>query len=201
MDFTLAVVFGIVALPVLVVAALWIKIVSRGPALYYPIRVGEAGRPIRVWKLRTMRSDAENLLSGHLLQFPEAREEWQRYFKLKKDPRILPGIGHLLRRTSLDELPQLWNIHRGEMSLVGPRPFPEYHLRQFQPNSAAYAPRSPPGLTGLWQVSARAATATSKARSARCLLHPQLVPLARSPHPRPHRSRRDFPQRPPNHHC
>ena len=155
MDLTLAVLLGIVAVPVLAVAALWIKIVSRGPAFSYQVRGGEAGRPIRVWKLRTMRSDAENLLSGHLLQFPEAREEWQRYFKLKKDPRILPGIGHLLRRTSLDELPQLWNVLRGEMSLVGPRPFPEYHLQQFQPEFRSLRAKVTPGLTGLWQVSAR----------------------------------------------
>ena len=155
MDFALAVVLGIAAAPILVVAALWIKVVSRGPAFFYQVRGGEAGRAIRVWKLRTMRSDAETLLSTHLIEFPAAREEWERYFKLKQDPRILPGIGHLLRRTSLDELPQLWNILRGEMSLVGPRPLPEYHLAQFQPDFRNLRARVTPGLTGLWQVSAR----------------------------------------------
>jgi lipopolysaccharide/colanic/teichoic acid biosynthesis glycosyltransferase len=155
MDLALAVLLGIATAPVLAFAALWIKVVSSGPALYYQNRGGEAGRTIRVWKLRTMHADAENLLSGHLLEFPEAREEWQRYFKLKRDPRILPGIGHLLRRTSLDELPQLWNVLRGEMSLVGPRPFPEYHLDRFQPEFRSLRAKVTPGLTGLWQVSAR----------------------------------------------
>jgi Undecaprenyl-phosphate galactose phosphotransferase WbaP len=155
MDLALAVALGIAAAPVLAVAALWIKVVSGGPALYYQNRGGEAGRTIRVWKLRTMHANAESLLSGHLVEFPEAREEWQRYFKLKRDPRILPGIGHLLRRTSLDELPQLWNVLRGEMSLVGPRPFPEYHLDRFQPEFRSLRAKVTPGLTGLWQVSAR----------------------------------------------
>jgi lipopolysaccharide/colanic/teichoic acid biosynthesis glycosyltransferase len=155
MDLGLAVLLAIAAMPVLAVAALWIRLVSGGSALYYQVRGGEAGRTIRVWKLRTMRSGAEGLLADHLLEFPEAREEWQRYFKLKKDPRILPGIGHLLRRTSLDELPQLWNVLRGEMSLVGPRPFPNYHLEQFQPEFRSLRAKVTPGLTGLWQVSAR----------------------------------------------
>jgi Undecaprenyl-phosphate galactose phosphotransferase WbaP len=155
MDLALAVVLGVAAAPLLAVAALWIKAVSGGSVLYYQNRGGEAGRTIRVWKLRTMHANAETLLSGHLREFPEAREEWQRYFKLKRDPRILPGIGHLLRRTSLDELPQLWNVLRGEMSLVGPRPFPEYHLDRFQPEFRRLRAKVTPGLTGLWQVSAR----------------------------------------------
>jgi Undecaprenyl-phosphate galactose phosphotransferase WbaP len=155
MDLVLALALSVAAAPILVVAAIWIKLVSRGPAFFYQVRGGEAGLPIRVWKLRTMRSDAESVLSSHLLQFPEAREEWQRYFKLKDDPRILPVIGHLLRRTSLDELPQLWNVLRGDMSLVGPRPFPEYHLEQFQSDFRNLRARVTPGLTGLWQVAAR----------------------------------------------
>ena len=154
-DFGLAVLLGLAALPFLGVAALWIRLSSGGSAFYYQTRGGQHGRAIRVWKLRTMHAGAEDLLSHHLSEFPEARDEWQRYFKLKKDPRILPGIGHLLRRTSLDELPQLWNVLRGEMSLVGPRPFPEYHLERFEPEFRSLRAKVAPGLTGLWQVSAR----------------------------------------------
>jgi Undecaprenyl-phosphate galactose phosphotransferase WbaP len=154
-DFGLAVLLGLAAAPVVAVAAVWIKVVSRGPAIYYQNRGGKDGRTIRVWKLRTMHDNAESLLSSHLMAFPLAREEWQRYFKLKEDPRILPCIGHLLRRTSLDELPQLWNVLRGEMSLVGPRPFPEYHLNRFEPEFRCLREKVTPGLTGLWQVSAR----------------------------------------------
>src|SRR6266852_1327088 len=90
LDFGLGVLLGLAALPVLAIAALWIKLVSRGPAFYYQVRGGKSDRAIRVWKLRTMHVDADNLLSNHLLEFPEAREEWHRYFKLKQDPRILP---------------------------------------------------------------------------------------------------------------
>jgi lipopolysaccharide/colanic/teichoic acid biosynthesis glycosyltransferase len=155
LDLALALAAGVLALPILAAAVVWIKRVSPGPALYSQLRGGEGEKTIRVLKLRTMFPDAGALLENHLREDPEARCEWDRYFKLKRDPRLLPVIGPLLRSTSLDELPQLWNVLRGEMSLVGPRPFPHYHLERFDPEFRAMRARVLPGLTGLWQVSAR----------------------------------------------
>jgi Undecaprenyl-phosphate galactose phosphotransferase WbaP len=151
-----ALVLGIVALPVVAAAALWIKLAGGGSVIYRQERGGEGGRSLWISKLRTMRPNAEALLPLVLSASPQARAEWMRRFKLKKDPRILPGVGRFLRRTSLDELPQLWSVLKGEMSLVGPRPFPRYHLDGFGPRFRALRDGVKPGLTGLWQVSDRA---------------------------------------------
>lgn len=155
LDLLLASVFGLLALPVLAIAAVWIRRASPGPVLYWQDREGLGGKMIRVPKLRTMHQDADRMLAAWLEQSPEAREEWRRYCKLRRDPRVIPGVGRWLRRTSLDELPQLWSVLRGEMSLVGPRPFPAYHLERFEPEFRALRARVRPGLTGLWQVAAR----------------------------------------------
>jgi len=154
-DLVLCVAFGVMALPVMALAALWIKRVNPGPAFYAQEREGEAGSTIRVLKLRTMYLRSDDLLREHLERNAGAREEWRQHFKLKNDPRVLPGVGDLLRRTSLDELPQLWNVLRGEMSLVGPRPFPFYHLDRFDSEFRRLRGHVTPGLTGLWQVEAR----------------------------------------------
>jgi Undecaprenyl-phosphate galactose phosphotransferase WbaP len=155
LDVLIACSAALAAAPLVALAAIWIKCVSPGPAFFVQERGGENGRSIRVWKLRTMFRNADELLRRHLETHPEARQEWLRYFKLRNDPRLLPLLGKLLRRTSLDELPQLWNVIKGEMSLVGPRPFPRYHLERFDPEFRKLRARVLPGLTGLWQVSAR----------------------------------------------
>ena len=154
-DLALLVPAVLVAVPLVLLGAIAVMIVSPGSPFFMQRREGLGGRTIEVWKLRTMYHDADRLLERHLEADPEAREEWQRCFKLKRDPRLLPGIGSFLRRTSIDELPQLWSIAKGEMSFVGPRPFPEYHLDQFDPAFRTLRRSVLPGLTGLWQVSAR----------------------------------------------
>lgn len=118
---------------------------------YTQMRVGRNGRSYRMWKLRSMVPDAEAALETHLKQDAEARAEWDHHQKLKSDPRIT-RVGRLLRKTSFDELPQLWNVLKGDMSLVGPRPM-MLSQQAFYPAQDYYALR--PGITGLWQVSAR----------------------------------------------
>ena len=147
---------GLLAIaPFVPFVVLWIRLASPGRAFFVQEREGEKGKPIRIFKFRTMYSNAEQMLEQHLQANPAARAEWNQFFKLKKDPRVIPGIGKLLRKTSLDELPQLWNILKGDMSLVGPRPFPDYHNSQFDPEFRSLRTQVSPGLTGMWQVSAR----------------------------------------------
>jgi Undecaprenyl-phosphate galactose phosphotransferase WbaP len=154
-DYIVAIPLAVLSAPLVAILALWIMLQTGGPPFYVQTRAGKSGRMIKVWKLRTMHPDAEQRLQRHLAQNAAAREEWARYCKLSDDPRIIPGVGRLLRRTSLDELPQLFNVVRGEMSLVGPRPFPLYHLERFDANFRSLRASVIPGITGLWQVSAR----------------------------------------------
>jgi Undecaprenyl-phosphate galactose phosphotransferase WbaP len=145
----------ICALPLICLAAIMIKVTSSGPALYSQMREGFSGRPIRVWKLRTMHVDAEERLRALLTESPDLKEEWERNYKLERDPRIVRGIGRLLRRSSIDELPQLWSVVIGEMSLVGPRPFPPYHIESFDEPFRELRRSVRPGLSGMWQVMVR----------------------------------------------
>ena len=138
--------------PVLGVIALLVRL-DGGAALFRHERIGRWGRPFGCYKYRTMVVDAEALLPKLFARDPSAREEWQATQKLKDDPRVTP-IGRWLRRTSLDELPQLLNVLRGEMSLVGPRPIVRDELVRYGTEAWHYL-RERPGLTGLWQVSGR----------------------------------------------
>ncbi len=155
LDYAISIPAFLLSLPLLAIFAAWIKIVSPGSPFFVQQRQGKGGNRIKIYKLRTMYPDAENLLSEHLDANPTERADWLRYYKLKEDPRVLPGVGWFLRRYSFDELPQLLNVLRGEISLVGPRPFPSYHLAGFPESFRALRSSVMPGITGLWQVSAR----------------------------------------------
>ncbi len=140
--------------PLLVLAAVAIWVCDGHPVVYSHVRLGRHGRSFRCLKLRTMRRNGDAALSDLLARSPEARAEWAATRKLKDDPRVLGAVGRFLRRWSLDELPQLWNVLRGEMSLVGPRPIVADELVHYDAQARWYfAVR--PGLTGLWQVGGR----------------------------------------------
>lgn len=138
-----------------VVAVLWavVRWQDGGAGLHCCWRIGRGGRRFACWKLRSMVPAAEVRLARCLEGSVELREEWQRRQKLARDPRVTP-VGRWLRRTGFDELPQLWNVLRGEMSLVGPRPVSAGELPRYGPAAAAYLDAHP-GVTGLWQVAER----------------------------------------------
>ena len=148
----------ILTAPIMAVIAVAIKFSSSGPVLYRQKRVGERGHLFNVLKFRTMVTNADMALSELLEGDPEARDEWERYHKLKQDPRIT-AVGRLLRKYSMDELPQLWNVLRGDMTLVGSRPFLPDEMASFSfDGRRAYLSMyhsTKPGLTGLWQVTVR----------------------------------------------
>jgi lipopolysaccharide/colanic/teichoic acid biosynthesis glycosyltransferase len=153
--FDVVVALAVLALtaPLLGIVALLIRAGSPGPALLRQRRVGRGGAGFEMLKFRTMRHGADGDLTDALERDPDLRLTWQQYQKLLYDPRLTP-LGRRLRRYSLDELPQLWNVVRGEMSLVGPRPFlPEQ--RPFYGAVYEEYVRVRPGITGLWQVSGR----------------------------------------------
>jgi lipopolysaccharide/colanic/teichoic acid biosynthesis glycosyltransferase len=146
---------AIVALPVAVLIAL-----EGGKPIYGHLRVGWNGRLFRCYKFRTMVTDADVALRTLLQQDPEARLQWLERHKLENDPRVT-RLGWLLRETNLDEIPQIWNVLRGEMSWVGPRPVVKEELSRYGAHLPAYL-ACRPGITGLWQVSRRSDTPYSK---------------------------------------
>jgi lipopolysaccharide/colanic/teichoic acid biosynthesis glycosyltransferase len=148
-----ALVLLVLSAPVLLVIALFVWLEDRGPVVFAHYRIGRNGRPFRCYKFRSMVPNAHDVLRELLASDDRLRAEWERDQKLRDDPRIT-RIGRFLRGTSLDELPQLYNIWRGEMAFVGPRPIVAQELNRYGVWKRHYL-SVPPGLTGLWQVSGR----------------------------------------------
>ena len=156
MDAILGLLLGVLFLPLMALIAILIRLESPGPVLFTHRRIGRLGREFKVWKFRTMYRDGDRLLAEHFQKHPEDRFDWERDHKLRRDPRVT-RLGRILRKTSLDELPQLWNVLRGNMSLVGPRPIVQEEVVKYGKSFGMYC-RVIPGLTGLWQVSGRSET-------------------------------------------
>lgn len=159
LDLLLVIFSAPVWLPVIGMIAGVIRLVDRHPALFRQERMGLGGRPFVALKFQTMRPDAERVLAEALEKDSALREKWNISRKLKDDPRITT-IGRFLRRWSLDELPQLINVLRGEMSLVGPRPLPDYHHADLHHDTRRLREQVLPGMTGLWQISGRSDAGT-----------------------------------------
>jgi Undecaprenyl-phosphate galactose phosphotransferase WbaP len=156
LDLLLTIVGGLMICPLLIAIAVLIKLDSPGPAVYGHRRVGAGGKHFRCWKFRTMYTNAEQLLDEYLQGNPHLRAEWEQTFKLRDDPRVT-RVGRFLRMTSLDELPQLWNVLLGQMSLVGPRPIVDAEIPRYGAVYELYK-RIRPGISGFWQVSGRSNT-------------------------------------------
>lgn len=153
LDFTAAAALIVLLFPALAILAIVVAVTSRNTPIFAHRRIGKGGRAFNCYKFRTMCHDAEARLEAILAADPAARSEWEEHHKLKDDPRITP-IGRILRETSLDELPQLFNVLTGEMALVGPRPIVQAELPRYNRHLPSYLSVRP-GLTGLWQVTCR----------------------------------------------
>jgi Undecaprenyl-phosphate galactose phosphotransferase WbaP len=156
-DLALVLALSVVWVPVCGVVALMIWLEDRRSPVFFQERTGKNNEIFRMYKFRTMVPDAEEALRQAIEEDEALREEWESSFKLRKDPRVT-RIGAFLRKASLDELPQLYNVLMGHMSLVGPRPLPMYHYDQLPPRLHRLRERVRPGITGLWQVSGRSDT-------------------------------------------
>lgn len=152
-DVTLVSLCSIVFLPLLIALAIAVRISSPGKIFYGQERIGRGGKKFRAWKFRSMVVNADAVLKEYLAAHPELRAEWERDHKLKNDPRVT-RVGWFLRKTSLDELPQLWNVLVGDMSLVGPRPIVDAEVKKYAAAFPLYL-KVRPGITGLWQINGR----------------------------------------------
>lgn len=155
-DLTICIIGGLLILPFVIIIALLVKLDSPGPIFYKHHRLGKGGKPFMAWKFRSMVSNSKEVLQKLLADNPERRSEWEANQKLRDDPRIT-RMGNFLRRTSLDELPKIWNVLKGEMSLIGPRPIVEDEVEKYAHHYALFASVKP-GMSGLWQVSGRSET-------------------------------------------
>jgi Undecaprenyl-phosphate galactose phosphotransferase WbaP len=153
MDLASSTLLTLFLLPLMAIISLLIVMESGFPVFYFQKRLGHGGRTFHMWKFRTMVQDSAVILDSYLAHNSEQRKEWTECQKLRSDPRIT-RVGRMLRKTSLDELPQLWNVIKGEMSLVGPRPIIDAEVAKYQAAYSVYV-KTTPGLTGLWQVSGR----------------------------------------------
>jgi len=157
--------FSVLALfflfPLFILIFLSIRLSSSGKAIYLHKRIGRGGRAFWCCKFRTMYCDADKRLEQLLNSNPNMKAEWEQTYKLKSDPRVTP-IGHFLRRTSLDEIPQFWNVLKGNLSVVGPRPVVQEEINRFYGEKAYKILSIRPGITGLWQVSGRSDTSYRK---------------------------------------
>ncbi|HVW11373.1 MAG TPA: undecaprenyl-phosphate galactose phosphotransferase WbaP [Bryobacteraceae bacterium] len=152
-DLVFSLIAAVLLTPVLLALAVLVRMSSHGPAFYSQPRIGRDRRVFHAWKFRTMTPDAELVLERYFERNPAARAEWRMNRKLRDDPRVTP-LGRFLRQFSLDELPQLWNVFRGQMSLAGPRPIAADELVRYGDGIELYT-KVLPGITGLWQVSGR----------------------------------------------
>jgi Undecaprenyl-phosphate galactose phosphotransferase WbaP len=152
-DLIVAIMAGVIFLPAFATICVGIRLGSPGPIFYGQRRIGRNASEFTAWKFRTMVVDADEVLEQHLRDNPQLRQEWNGDHKLKSDPRVT-RIGRSLRKFSLDELPQLWNVICGHMSLVGPRPIVWAEVGRYGKRFALYR-RVTPGITGLWQISGR----------------------------------------------
>jgi Undecaprenyl-phosphate galactose phosphotransferase WbaP len=153
LDIGVVLILSLLVIPLVAVIALLVRLDSRGSVFYSQDRIGRKGSRIRIWKFRTMVVNGDDVLAAHFAHNPEDREEWLAARKLKCDPRVT-RVGYWLRKFSLDELPQMWNVFAGDMSLVGPRPIVDEEIYHYGSRYKTYL-LVKPGLTGLWQISGR----------------------------------------------